>query len=408
MCDAEAQPKGYLYDESKVPEYKLPDPLRFEDGRKVVTAGEWNDRRKELLGLFETHVYGKAPRHPRPIRIGKSTRKKIFAGKAFLEQTEVDLTGGGPVVQVMVIRPATDGPVPAFLGLNFMGNHTVIDDPDVWITDSWMRNDKKLGVIKNRASPAGRGGQSGRWSSKRIVESGYALVTAYYGDIDPDYDDGFQNGIHAAYRTGKNKKLEADEWGSIAGWAFGLSRILDFLKTNRSIDTEQVIVFGHSRLGKTALWASAADSRFAGVISNNSGCGGAALSRRTFGETVARINTSFPHWFCDNFPKYNNNESALPVDQHELIALSAPRPVYVASALKDLWADPRGEFLALKHASPVFRLLTGKGLEINEFPPTNQPTIGVLSYHCRDGGHDVTDYDWENYLKFADLMRKNR
>ncbi len=398
------------YDEAKIPDYELPDPLVTESGEEVTDAETWTEvRRPELLELFRTHVYGRAPE---PVEIRSdlvSSKEDALGGKALRREVDVFIGTGEDAlpVRLLIYTPKTSEPVPAFLGLNFQGNHTIDPDPSISITESWVRDRRNETTEGNRATEAGRGVAASRWPAEMIIDRGYGLVTIYYGDIDPDFHDGFENGVHGQFQDWAADVPEGERWGSIAGWAYGLSRALDYLEQDAQVDGDRVAVIGHSRLGKTSLWAGASDPRFQLVISNDSGCGGAALSRRAFGETVGRINTSFPHWFCGNFKQYNENESALPVDQHQLIALVAPRPVYVASASEDQWADPKGEFLAAVGADGVYRLLGTDGFG-NSAPPSEHPeadmpiNAGTIGYHLRSGGHDLAEYDWQQYLDFAD------
>lgn len=405
-----AAPPETHTDETRVPAYTLPDPLTFADGTPVRSAQDWNERRRpEILRAFTEQVYGEAPPAPAKMQFQiLSQDENALDGAAVRKEVEITLVDKPQPVKMalLVYIPKTGRPAPAFLGLNFRGNHTVTTDPAVRLNSNWMEN-RSPGVVDHQATEESRGNRTNRWPISLIISRGYALATAYYGDIDPDFDDGFQNGIHPAFYKPGQTQPEPAQWGSIAAWAWGLSRALDYLQQEPGIDGSKVAVIGHSRLGKTALWAGATDPRFAMVVSNDSGCGGAALSRRHFGETVARINYAFPHWFCDNFNAYNENEAALPVDQHELIALIAPRPVYVASATEDLWADPKGEFLAARYADPVYRLLGTDGLggkaPPEESPAPDQPLkTGTIGYHLRTGPHDITEYDWTQYMDFAD------
>jgi len=397
------------YSEQKVPKYTLPNPLVLSDGTRVTNAETWRTKRRpEILELFRKYVYGRAP-------IGKpknmafkvfDLERKALAGLATRKQVTVNFAGkkDGPKMDILIYLPnAVKTPVPTFVILNFGGNHTIHHDPAIKLSESWMRPGSK-GVVKNRANEESRGRGRARFPLEKILERGYGLATIYYGDIDPDFHDGFKNGVHPAFDKLIDGERAPDAWGSIGAWAWGLSRAMDYFETDDDIDNKRVAVLGHSRLGKTALWAGARDERFAFVISNNSGCGGAALSRRRFGETVERINKSFPHWFCENFKNYNGKEDDLPVDQHMLIALIAPRPVYVTSADGDLWADPRGEFLACKNAAPVYRLLGVDGLGVRQMPGLDKPVQkGTIGYHVRSGGHNLTQYDWQQFMNFADM-----
>jgi hypothetical protein len=394
------------YDENLVPKYVLPDLLLFNNGDKVKNASDWAKRREELLAQLANEMFGLTPTEKLPIQFettlidahalqGKATRKEVVVW--FTPDKK------GPSMTLLIYLPnKVKKPVALFFGMNFNGNHAIQPDTAITLAQSWVENDAGLGITENKANEASRGSEQSRWPVERIIDRGYGVATVYYGDLDPDFDDGFQNGIQPLFYKKGQTAPKANEWGAIGAWAWGCSRAMDYLVTDPSIDPKKVFLLGHSRLGKTALWAGAQDERFAMVISNNSGCGGAALSKRCFGETVGRINTHFPHWFCTNFKKYNNNEAAMPFDQHMLLALIAPRPLYVASAEDDLWADPQGEFLGAHYASSVYQLLGTEGLPVNVRPAVNQPVMGTIGYHLRTGKHDVTNYDWDRFMDFAD------
>ncbi len=392
------------YDESKVPEYTLPDPLIRGDGERVTTADVWfAKRRPELLRLFETHVYGRTLAGRFESMHWKETSRKTDAlgGKATRTEISVWFTDGEnePRMDILLYVPNNaDGPAPGFLGLNFWGNHSITDEPDVALNQHWMRSSEQWHIVDHRATEDCRGVRKSLWPVERLIDRGFALATIYYGDLDPDYDDGFQNGVHPLFYADGQTEPAPDEWASIGVWAWGLSRAVDVLEEMDSIDATKLGVMGHSRLGKTALWAGAQDERIALTIPNNSAAGGATIARRRFGATTKRMNDEFPYWLCENYKNFNDKEDELPVDQHELVALVAPRPVYIASGAEDLWSDPKGEFLSGYHASPVYELLGADPISVDEWPGIHEPVTSVIGYHLRAGGHGVTDYDWDRWM----------
>ena len=385
------------YDEAAIPPYTLPEALVCNDGTPVSDKETWEGiRRQELLDIFSEEIYGRLP------DTDISTTYNILeegspalGGKAVRRQVEIVFRRDSICRKALMLMyfPATDEKVPVFLHFNFQGNQTVSDDPC---------------IIPSEYSRRPRGNQKNRWPVGKIIDAGYGLATIHYFDFYLDRKDNFTESVMPLFGYRSAEDIPDNGGMALSAWAWGYSRAMDYLEIDPSTDASRVIVAGHSRLGKAALWAGAQDTRFAVIISNDSGCGGAALSMRRIGETVNEINKVFPHWFCRNFRKYSRNEDNLPVDQHELLALAAPRPLYVASAEEDRWADPKGEFLSLWHASEVYSLYGYKGMPSPEMPEVNCPVMERTGYHIRTGIHDVTDYDWDCFIKFSDKWLKPR
>ncbi|MDR2232263.1 MAG: acetylxylan esterase [Tannerella sp.] len=397
-----AQQRNAIEEESKVPAYQLPDVLLSTNGEKVTSVEQWEKmRRPELMWLFQEHVYG-FPFALKDAGIDVKYEKmreftNALNGKAIQQQVKIVLSKGDIVREIWMLiylPKKAETKIPVFLSYNFNGNHTVEADPIILISPS-------LSKISTKDQEASRGEQSRRWSLERIIDEGFAVITACYHDVYPDKMGMKDESILPLFDGYAAMKSDAHAEQAIGAWAKGYSIMMDYIESVPAFDSQRVAVMGHSRQGKAALWAGVLDSRFAIVISNDSGCGGAALSKRIFGETVDHITSSFPHWFCPAFTGYANNEAALPVDQHELIAMIAPRPVYIASAAEDLWADPKGEFLSGVFAGTVYGLYGLKGLETNEMPAINTPIMNHIGYHVRTGGHDVTDFDWQQFIAFA-------
>jgi pimeloyl-ACP methyl ester carboxylesterase len=375
-----ANQPGINYYEDRVVPYTLPDPLTTSSGRKIVNSRLWvNLRRDEILELFRENVFGRIPEtsYSESFRM-ENEDKAAMGGIAVLKQIVITIEAGGSSLDIhltLFVPVKAKKPVPAFLVIN--------------------NRDKSIGDPTRKV-------KSEFWPAEEIIARGYAAAIFSNADVDPDNFDNFKNGIHGLLDGGSRKP---DSWGTIAAWAWGASRCMDYFLTDTDIDNAKVAVVGHSRGGKTALWAGAEDQRFALVISNESGCGGAALARRRYGETVARINASFPHWFCSNYTKWADNEDNMPVDMHMLLALIAPRALYVDCADEDLWGDPYGSYLSLYSSLPVYRLFDSQVSLPEEMPPLNHPvTSRQIGFHIRDGAHNMLLKDWNWFMDFADVL----
>jgi hypothetical protein len=371
------------YDEAKVPSYTLPELLMTATGSKVTNKSTWEkNRRPEILQLFENNIYGQMPKAFDSIHyMVTNDVSNTMGGKAHLKEVTITvwkMAKSADIHLTMFVPNHRKTPAPLFLLINNRG--------------------------KKNTDPS-RDTLSEFWPAEIVIDSGYAIAAFHVEDAAPDNKDRYQNGVLQLY---PEQLTAGNGMKAIGAWAWVASRALDYFETDKEIDAKKVFIVGHSRGGKAALWAGAEDQRFAIVFSNCSGNTGAALSRRKFGETVKVINTSFPHWFANNYKNYNDNENALPVDQHMLIALIAPRPVYVTSASKDLWADPKGSYLSLKHAEKVYALYK-KPPALTPTPPAINHAIirSFLGYHNREGIHNLTAFDWNNFIRFANYHYKN-
>lgn len=392
-----------FHDENKVPQYTLP-PVLCEAGE---TAFHWvNHRRRRLLDLFK-EMYGPIPGRPDQIRFEQlSYRGNALNNTAIRKEVRIHCAmsnGASIYFDLLLYLPKSSAPAPVCLGLNFKGNHACTDEPDVML--SWGVTPEPILTHNPALLPPdekSRGEQTGRWCFEDVIRRGYASATIHYQQIFPDYPGGFPDSIYKLFHTGEQMAAPDRKFGAIGAWAWGLMRAMDYLETEPGVDPNRTLVHGHSRLGKTALWAGANDPRFRLVYSNNSGCCGAALTRRNFGETLEWLLYWRKYWFNMALNKHIGHENEMSFDQHMLIALIAPRPAYIASATEDTYADPRGEFLSARYAAPAYGLFGSPGLGTDEWPPPDTPVGCDIGYHLRTGGHDITAYDWNCVLDFAD------
>jgi len=371
------------YDESAVPTYTLPDVLLATEGETIKNIKSWKKKRRpEVLALFEEHVYGTTPDSFDSVRyVVSNENADAMDGKAHLKEVHITVWNNGNSVSfplVLFIPTKRTKPASVFLLIN---------------------NREKTNTDPTRTV------KSTFWPAERIIDSGYAIAAFHNGDVAPDSQESYQDGILNQLFP---DELDKDNgMKAIGAWAWAASRVMDYFETDKDIDPDKVALVGHSRGGKTALWAAAQDQRFAMVLSSCSGSTGAALARRQYGETVSMINKQFPHWFNDNYKKYNHDVPSLPVDQHMLISLIAPRPVYTTNAMEDRWADPYGSFLSLVHAKPVYDLYRREVALPQDMPEINTPIINsAMGYHFREGKHDLNVYDWTNFIRFADFNFK--
>lgn len=366
----------------------LPEVLTMSDGTAVSEPAQFEARRAEILQLFEEHVYGTFPKDGYAVSFEVLEEGETLGGAALRRQVRITVStekGSSDALMLLCI-PKQKHPAPAVIGLNFRGNHTVLDDPAV-IPSCAFDTAAKTWEEK-------RGSAAYRWNMAESIARGYAVATIYSADFAPDGKETYGSRLIGLF--------DAPEFKAIGAWAFGIMRGVDYLCQDEAIDSDHIAVVGHSRLGKAAVWAGSNDPRIGLVISNDSGNSGASLSRGNHGETVYTINMAFPHWFSGNYAQYGKNENALPVDQNLLLASIAPRKLYVASAADDLWSDPQSAFNSLQDAKKAFALF-GQEVLTEKYPAVGTAHFcESMGTHIRTGGHDITAEDWKHYLNYMD------
>jgi hypothetical protein len=392
------------YDESQTGDYRegLPDPLIMLNGKAVTTPRQWyNKRRPEILRLFEENQYGKWPARKPPLRYtvqedtglnGTAVRKQVTL---FFSPDD-----NGPKVDVLIYLPKdANGPVPLLLNLSFSANNLTVDDPGVRVGINWNARTKTASA----AEPGtGRMGRPMNETIQNFLREGFGFATLHYTDIDPDFLGGVPLGVRSLYLKDGETEPAPDEWGSISAWAWGVSNVMDYFEKDPAIDAKRIALTGASRLGKTTMWTGAREPRIAVVMASCSGEGGAAISRRNFGETVAHLTegTRYPYQFAANYGKWANDVTHMPVDANLLVALIAPRPLLLQTGTTDNWSDPIGEFLAAVEGGKVYRLLGKDDLGTTELPAPDQPIYHTLGYFMHEGGHGTIPLDWQVYLEF--------
>lgn len=411
------------YTEAKVGSYTLPDPLKLNNGETVKDAKTWTERRRpELLDYYRSQIYGRIPATaPKVIWQVVSNDDHALDGIAVMKKLAGHMGGpDGPAIDVTLYIPAkASKPVPVLVNLTFdfsafiarmrgRGSAATNTPPSNTVAAASATagtNSSTGGGARGRGRAGGMRGFGGprRGSPEELITNGFAYATIIYSSVETDSSGQPNVNIARKLALAAGQTAPApDEWGTIAAWAWGISRFVDYLETDKAVDSRRIAITGVSRLGKTVLWAGANDPRIALVIASCSGEGGAALARRNYGETIAHLvaPSRYPYQFAANYARYAEDPNTLAVDTHCLIALMAPRPLLLQTGNRDNWSDPKGEFLAEVAARPVYELFGKEGPQSDEFPPAGKFVGDTLGYYMHAGGHGTVPSDWDIYLQF--------